>query len=189
MQRHRYPLIAELVTDMSGGLSVAIHMRACTHLYVRMCVQHLNDSLVKPLGFLQVQEYHLWQVHPCFACFAVGHASFPDLLDQHLCLALGHILVSHPASGLEDSRHLWGIAHAWEVSLEVCLILQTTMHTKLFKETCAPHDSELCIKAAHFHVACLTVLSQFAAQAAVLSVLHSMIKGVKHNPTHHLCVL
>ena len=83
-----------------------------------MCasVRHLNNSLKKPLSFLQVQEYHFWQVHACFACFAVGHSNLPDLLDQHLCLPLGHILVANPAAGLENPRYLWSGAHTWEVS-------------------------------------------------------------------------
>lgn len=80
------------------------------------CVCHLNDSLMEPFGLLQVQEHHFGQGHACFACFAVGHSDLPDLLDQHLCLALGHILVPNPAVGLEDPRYLWGVAHTWEVS-------------------------------------------------------------------------
>lgn len=84
---------------------------------------HLNDSLQQAFSLLQMQEDHLHQIHACFARFAVRHSNLPDLLDQHLCLPLGHILVAHFAAGPEDARDVLSIAHARKVSFQICLIL------------------------------------------------------------------
>ena len=80
---------------------------------------------MQAFGLLQMQEDHLHQFHACFACFAVGHSNLPDLLDQHLSLALGDILVANPAAGLEHPRDVGSGTHAGEVSLQICLILST----------------------------------------------------------------
>lgn len=101
------------------------YVHACMHVTVSDEYEHhLNDSLMKSLCLLQVQEHHFWQGCSCFACFAVGHPNLPDLLDQGFCLPLGHILVPNPAVGLEDPRYLWGVAHIREVGFQVCFILQ-----------------------------------------------------------------
>ena len=101
------------------------------HVCERPACAHLNDSLVQALGLLQVQEDHLHQIHACFACFAVGHANLPNLLDQHLSLPFGDVLVAHLAARLEDPGDVGAAAHAGEVSFEVCLILQAhKQHTR-----------------------------------------------------------